>query len=186
MSYISKSSLHNVYILEANDISTECTAKIEDIECRIEKSNNLKFSVFYRLLKFYGIVRFIYLFVRYGKSNTYINYIIDESHNIIYSSLIVPSYKLKKKYDFTTIKKYSIIACKTRKKFERKGLYSSQLSIIKNSHISENGYIIWTSIDNVASNRGIIKAGGKRIAELRIHKYFLGLLTKCDNMRMES
>lgn len=171
---MSKKDEHIIYSLNnekqnAEDISTGRIKKLKALNCQ-EKM---------KLIEFYGLFRYLYLLFLYGSDDSYIDYVEDENSEIKFCGLLIPNYKMIKRYPFVKDAEYSVIACKTKKKYRGKGIYSNELKGIRKSGISKNGYIIWTSGDNIYSNKGILRAGGRKIQELIIEKKLLGLIVQC-------
>lgn len=89
---------------------------------------------------------------------------------------VIPSAAIRRRYPFVREGCGAIIACVTHPSFRGLGLYSAGIRAIAASGHSHE-YFIWAHKDNVASLKGMLKAGGLKVGEFTRVRWFRGLIT---------
>ncbi|MHC4075144.1 MAG: hypothetical protein ACYSRZ_01850 [Planctomycetota bacterium] len=139
------------------------TAKVK-LSTKVFYLNELTDEYWKQLTQFQGRFAVSYLKWRYGSSETYI-LLAYLNETLVHVEWIVPPGKIKGRYPFVTEDSYSIISCSTSTGFRGLGIYPSQIQGVVNSDIPAKMFWIWTSSTNIASLKGIRKAGGVKVAE---------------------
>lgn len=135
-----------------------------DLDTKIERFDELTAQDWRRIKKLQGGLRVSYLKYRYGSPETYVlcSYADDE---LVHIEWIVPPHKLKSRYPFLPGNSYSVISGLTLNDFRGLGIYPSQIQKVMASSIGASQFYIWAASDNIASLKGIRKAGGAKIGE---------------------
>lgn len=111
-----------------------------------------------------GIVSTIYLRLRYGSPETHL-YFGSVNGNIVHVEWIVPSKKIKSRYPFVRDGSFFIISCVTESAFRGKRIYPNQICKVVGSEIKTDVYWIAAAQSNIASLKGIKRAGGRKAGE---------------------
>jgi hypothetical protein len=117
-----------------------------------------------------------YLRWRYGSNGTRL-LMLYLSNKLVHVQWIVSGKSIGKRYPFVKSHQWAIISCLTSVHARGLGIYPWALRVVKQSGIAGN-YFIWAEEKNVASLKGIEKAGGRQIASFTQVKRLHGLLSK--------
>jgi len=131
------------------------------------------------LRKLQGYFAVSYLKWRYGSHDTYV-LLAYVDIGLVHVEWVIPAYKLKSRYPFLPGNSYSVISCLTLKDFRGLGIYPSQIQKVMESNIGTGQFYMWAASDNIASLRGILKAGGIKVGEFVRKKWFWGLISQIE------
>jgi hypothetical protein len=126
-----------------------------------------------------GLLNVLYLRLRYGSADTRVLLAYSESA-LVHAEWIVPARKIRGRYPFVSTGSYAIISCLTSPRFRGLRIYPSQIQRVVKSSIATEEFWIWSASDNVASLKGIRKAGGAKVAELVQKKWFWGCMSRIE------
>ena len=124
-----------------------------------------------------GLIVATYLRLRYGSPDTHIilGYV---DGKIAHVEWVVPSKKIRSRYPHVTDRTYFITACVTSPQFRGKRIYPNQLRKVVDSQIENEVYWGSTEQSNIASLKGIKRAGGRKTGEYVHRKWFWGIFSK--------
>lgn len=167
-----------VFNLLPGQISTTVCAAAK-VDTKLVQMNQLTPLQWRELKQLQGQFGGTYLRFRYGSPYTYILLAYVEK-TLAHIEWIVPAGKIRARYPFVTEGSYSIISCLTARNFQGLRIYSSQLQHITKMGISNNEYWIWADEENLASLKGIKRAGAVEVGSFLQRKWLWGLISKID------
>lgn len=153
----------------------EITALCE-LSVSIERVNGLRYKTWTEIYRVLGAFATIYLHLRYSRSDARI-LIARRDGAIAHLQWIVPESHIGKRYSFVSPGGWAVISCLTAEDCRGMGIYPAMLQLVVKSGISKT-YLIWADNRNVASIRGIERAGGHFIGSFIQRKRLKGLVSK--------
>lgn len=173
------STLHCELFVFDKDIETQVASKVH-LDTSIKTLDACTSQDWQRIRTLQGGLQVLYLKYRYGSRNTYILCGYADGGDLAHIEWIVPAYKIRHRYPFIEDNCYAVISCLTSSKYRGMNIYPSQLQKVAQSEIPAERYFIWAESDNVASIKGIQKAGARKVADIVQHKYCFGLFSKVE------
>ena len=116
-----------------------------------------------------------YLRCVYGSKSTALLLVLEEER-VVAVLWVVPGVKIRERYPFVGEKSSAIIACVTHPSCRGLGVYPAGIRAIASSGHSQE-YLIWSHRSNLASLKGIIKAGGVKLGEFTRVRWLRGLIS---------
>jgi glycosyltransferase involved in cell wall biosynthesis len=166
---------NDVFILKKNGISDIVTPKAE-VVTEILQLCTLKRSQMRELKRLQSKATVSYLKLRYGSRNTYV-LLAYVDNTLAHVEWIVPADKIRGRYPFVTEDSHSIVSCLTAKGFRGLGIYSSQIQKVITSCVPARTFWIWSACDNIASLKGIRKAGATKVGQFVQKKWLYGIVS---------
>lgn len=135
--------------------------------------------------KLQGSLSVTYLRWKYSSSETKV-LLAYTNENLAYIHWIVPDSKISKRYPFINKNSYAIISCLTANDYRGLSIYPSQLQKTLSHENFNKLFWIWCTRENIASKKGIIKAGAKHKGVFIQTKFLFGILNSikynfCDD-----
>ncbi|MHC4474804.1 MAG: hypothetical protein ACYTEL_04120 [Planctomycetota bacterium] len=130
-----------------------------------------------RLRRLQGQFAVSYLKFKYSSPNTHV-LLAYVNEDLAHAEWIVPWYRLRRRYSFVTKDSYSIISCFTAERFRGLAIYASQIQRVVRSDIPSSVYWMWAESTNVASLKGICRAGGTKVGEFLFKRWFWGTMAR--------
>ena len=152
----------------------DIVTKIE-VETEILPLHSLGKQVVKKIVDFQGQLSFVYLRFVFGSAETYLA-LAWVGEQLVHIGWITPSKKCKKRFPFIPEKVYMIGPCQTAPSFRGNRIYPFVLQQISRSLPTCDEYWISTNEKNLASIRGIEKAGAKHVGRFVQKKWFWGCL----------
>lgn len=162
----------DVYIVDAR-LGIDHNASVEH---RLARLADLTIDDWTSIRELQGKSASRYLKLRYGAPETRLMLLSDFT-GLLALLWVVPGHRIRGKYSFVALKSFAIISCVTRPTARGRGLYPSGIRFIAASGLSD-AYYIWAHKSNVASLKGIEKAGGRLIGSFVRERWLKGLYVK--------
>ncbi len=163
------------FVLYRERWSNDITPKIE-VKTEILPLHKLNKQVVKKVTGLQGGLSFLYLRFIYGSPETYLA-LAWEGEQLVHIGWITPSKKCRKRFPFIPEKAYMIGPCQTAPLYRGNRIYPFVLQQISRSLRGFNEYWICTNEKNIASIRGIEKAGAKKVGRFVQKRWFWGRLT---------
>jgi hypothetical protein len=122
-------------------------------------------------------IAILYIRWRYGSPDTYILLAYVQG-KLAHVGWVVPAKKIKKRYSFVADGSYFIIASFTPVDFRGLRIYPSQLRRIVESDIESETYWGLVACHNIASLKGVRRAGGIKAGEFIHEKWLHGVISR--------
>lgn len=162
----------DVYVIDAKTGKN----RTSDVEHRLARLAHLTQDDWMRIHALQGATATRYLKLRYGSPETHLM-LLSDSTGLLSLLWVVPSHRIRNKYSFVALNSFAIISCVTKTSARGRGLYPSGIRFIAASGLSD-AYYIWAHKNNVASLKGIEKAGGRLIGSFVRERWLKGLYVK--------
>ena len=173
-----------VFTLRAKHVFDTVVPKVK-VDTKLVRMDEMRLSQWRQLKELQGFFSVRYLKFRYGSRNTYILLAYVEK-KLVHVQWIVPAKRINRRYPFVTEDSYCIISCLTSQEFRGLGIYPSKIQHVVRSNILAKSFWIWTACTNIASLKGITKAGGIKVGEFRQRKWFWGGISRIRYFSIES
>lgn len=165
-------------VFEVNAVSSHPSWEGTGYEGELLKYSDLSGGVLQKVRSLQGRLATFYLHTVYGRTGTHILLIWHEKElaGVLW---VVPGRVIRKRYAFVAENASAIISCVTSPSHRGRGLYPLGIQQVASSGLA-NRYFIWAHDSNLASLRGIEKAGGRMIGRFRRTRWLRGVISKVE------
>ena len=170
------SKTENAVFTLSRDFENRISPKIE-IHSQILTITELTAEQWREVRAFQGALSVRYLRWKYGSGRTKL-LLAYNGEDLVYVHWVVPCEKMVKRYPFVSPESYSFVSCLTASDVRGMVIYPASLQRFVIEQNSDDILWIWAARDNIASIKGIQKAGGKYKGTFVQTKRLWGLLSK--------